>query len=517
MEPMISGAKSLKTEGWTGIAPFVLPLFLLTVAGCGTLHDKSYRSVLTEDEQRLADALAHYAQGLVHQKEIGDNSPEALESFTKAVELDPENYALHSAVAMLAHSQDDPKYETALEHYAKAIELAPSKAVLYMALAELHFAREQDAEAFEALRRGMENTDSRTLLLHRAFRYVKIFIRRRSVERAVTCLKFLAEYSEQPRRYHHLLGHLYAGLDKREEAIAQYTLATDDENPLAESFIALATLYADTEPDKAVETLIRGSQRVPDDVHILFALAQWYSAEDKFDEAIAIFAKIKNLTQDIQKQTLTAEVYLKYGATCERAGRFEEAEKIFEECIELHPDAHRVLNYLAYMWAEEGVNLDRAHSYVTRALSLKPGDAAYIDTLGWIFYKQKRYELALRMIEKAAGLIEDDPVIRDHLGDIHRALGDHERAMREWSQSFRLDSSSKSVAAKLSRHGVDLDRLREEGKELKKAAEAERKRQELKEQKQLELEPEVPAPDVEAPPPPEPSTRLRPEAPAAKP
>ena len=504
MEPVIPGANRLRSRRGVGLVLPLLVAILALLSGCAGLRRDSHDSILTYEEQQFADALAHYAQALIHQKELGQGAPEALESFVKAVELDPENYALHSAVGMIARHQEKPQLETALKHYTKALELAPTKSLLYIALAELHFFQEHDSQALEALRLGLKRSRSRTLILAAVYRYVKIFIAKRSVDRAIACLEFLAEHSEQPRRYHHLLGHLYVGLDKREQAVKHYTLATKTKKPLAESFIALAGLYAEAQPAEAIETLIRASKCLPDNAHILFALAQFYSAEKRYDDAIAIFAKIKNLIQDVQKQTLTAEVYLQYGATCERAGRLEEAEKIFEECIELHPDAHRVLNYLAYMWAEEGANLDKAHTYVTRALALKPGDGAYIDTLGWIYYKQKRYELALRMIQKAAEIIKDDPVIADHLGDIHRARGEHEDAVKQWSQSYRLDSTSKPVAAKLSKHGVDLEKLRQEGEELKKAAEQKRKQKEKELEEQMEKERE--APPEEGPPAPAPST-----------
>jgi len=478
MEPVIPGVNRSRPGRKVGPALPLLVSVLFLSAGCGTLRQEPDQSILTREERRFADALAHYAQGLIHQKELDENAPEAFESFKRAAELDPDNYALHSAVGMLARHQEEPDVKTALAHYTKAIELAPTRSLLYIALAELHFHQKQDEAALEVLRTGLEKARSRTLILAGAYRYVRMFIADRSVERAVKCLEFLANHSEQPRRYHHLLGHLYIGLDNREQAIHHYTMAAEAEKPLAESFIALAGLYAEDQPAEAIATLIRGSERVPDNPHILFALAQFYSAEDKFDEAIAIFAKIKNLIQDVQQQTLTAEVYLQYGATCERARRHEEAEKIFEECIELHPDAHRVLNYLAYMWAEEGVNLDKAHAYVTRALALKSGDGAYLDTLGWIYYKQKRYRLALKMIQKAAEAIPDDPVICDHMGDVYRELGEHEDAIKYWSQSYRLDSTSKTVEAKLSKHGVNLEKLRKEGEELKKAAEAKRKKEE---------------------------------------
>ena len=120
----------------------------------------------------------------------------------------------------------------------------------------------------------------------------------------------------------------------------------------------------------------------------------------------------------------------------------------------MYPDSHEVLNYLAYMWAERGENLDEGLLYVNKAISLSPNNGAYMDTLGWIYFKQKKLEQALEQIKKANELTKNDATIIEHLGDIYFALNEKERAISLWKQSFVINQSGKSVSVKLEQNGI---------------------------------------------------------------
>lgn len=189
-----------------------------------------------------------------------------------------------------------------------------------------------------------------------------------------------------------------------------------------------------------------------------------------FKAAIAAFEKAESLVEDSPQkdEILDASFYFWYAAACEREGRFEKAEKLFTRCLELDPQHAEAYNYLAYMWAEKGVKLDQAFKYVNKALKLNPKSAAFLDTLGWIYYMNTQYKEALEQINHAAEIIPDDPTIIDHLGDVLYKLGDEKQALPHWERSFVLDPDNAKVAEKLSQHGADLETLRKQADELKR-------------------------------------------------
>ena len=432
---------------------------ILFLCGCGTFDQAtSSGRVLSEKERRFAEALAHYCQGLINKSTLGDNSPKTLKEYQRATELDPNNHMLHNMTAASACRQNVPDLDLARKHYLKAIELEPSKSTLYIALARLYFFDKNDTEAISILTDGFEKADSKIIILASAYGFSRSFITKNNIKRAIPCVEFLATRSEHSKRYYHLLGDLHANNKNKKESIRNYLMATKTKNPLPESFISLAAIYAEADTDNAEATLLRGASILQDNAFILLSLARFYSIQKQFDKAINVFAKIKNLIQNIQNKTITADLYVEYGSILDMAGEKEDAEKILLECIRIHHDSDQALNYLAYMWAEQDTNLERALEYVNRALKIKPTNGAYIDTLGWVYYKQKKYEKALDITTKAASIIKNDSVITEHIGDIYKAMNKDEKAINFWLLSHKFDQSSPSIKKKLAKQGINLNK-----------------------------------------------------------
>jgi len=94
------------------------------------------------------------------------------------------------------------------------------------------------------------------------------------------------------------------------------------------------------------------------------------------------------------------------------------------------------------MWADRGMNLSRARDLIKRAVASEPDNAAYLDSLGWVMFKEQKYRSALRHVLKAIQLSpEPDATLLDHLGDIHAALGEVTAAREAWKKSLKLETS----------------------------------------------------------------------------
>ena len=145
----------------------------------------------------------------------------------------------------------------------------------------------------------------------------------------------------------------------------------------------------------------------------LLAMAAVYEAQKKPELAIEQYEEYSK----IDKGNALVHFYL--GALYERAGNKKKAEDFFREAIRLNPDISEPYNYLGYMFAEEGRNLDEALKLVEKALEIAPDNGAYIDSLGWAYFKLKEYEQAEFYLKKAVQKLPDDPVINDHLGDLY--------------------------------------------------------------------------------------------------
>src|SRR5690606_3703990 len=100
--------------------------------------------------------------------------------------------------------------------------------------------------------------------------------------------------------------------------------------------------------------------------------------------------------------------------------RWQDAERHLRAILEIDPNDHNALNFLGYLWADKDVNLDEARVLVERALELDPENPYYLDSLGWVYYRQGDGEKAVEYIRRAlVNMTTDDAVLRDHLGDAY--------------------------------------------------------------------------------------------------
>jgi len=102
----------------------------------------------------------------------------------------------------------------------------------------------------------------------------------------------------------------------------------------------------------------------------------------------------------------------------------------------VNPKDAPVLNYYGYMLGDLGIRLDEAQSLVERALKEEPYNGGYLDSLGWIYFKENRAVDAEAMLRKALARESHDPTIHAHLGDVYAKLGRPELAAAEWEKSL---------------------------------------------------------------------------------
>ena len=135
----------------------------------------------------------------------------------------------------------------------------------------------------------------------------------------------------------------------------------------------------------------------------------------------------------------------------EQAGLIDKAATLLKRSIELDPSkAAQAYNYLGYMWVDRNLNLDEAGSLIKKALEIEPANGAYLDSLGWFYFKKGDYTRALTELLHAADLINPpDPVVYEHIGDTYRSLGNTAQALAYWQKGLTLDSQSQSLSSKV--------------------------------------------------------------------
>ena len=137
----------------------------------------------------------------------------------------------------------------------------------------------------------------------------------------------------------------------------------------------------------------------------------------------------------------------------EKQKNFDRAESLLKDMLKKDPKDAVVLNYIGYMLADRGVRLDEAVAYVQQALEMEPQNGAYLDSLGWAYYKLNDLAKAEKYLLLAVEYEKRDPVIQDHLGDLYYKTGNLDKAKEYWTQS--LDSGGEPEDASKVREKLD--------------------------------------------------------------
>ncbi len=118
----------------------------------------------------------------------------------------------------------------------------------------------------------------------------------------------------------------------------------------------------------------------------------------------------------------------------------KEALALMEKIFKLDPDDPGINNDLGYCWADRGVHLKKAEFMIRKALAARPEQIAFKDSLGWVLYKQGKFDAAHRIFQDAVAADEDllHAVILDHAGDNCWRLGLKDRAVERWTRAVAL-------------------------------------------------------------------------------
>jgi tetratricopeptide (TPR) repeat protein len=197
----------------------------------------------------------------------------------------------------------------------------------------------------------------------------------------------------------------------------------------------LGLVYARTLADagkvkEGIDILSAMLLKDPGNVDVYVNLSQIYLQNKHYADAEKILRRAEDKKLDNERLRFQlATIY-------ERQKEFDRAESLLEQILKENPHNASALNYIGYMLADRGIRLQEAVKYVEEALEIDPNNGAYLDSLGWVFFKLNDLQKAEKYLTQAVNLIKNDPVIHDHLGDLYYKAGDYNKARDSWLKSL---------------------------------------------------------------------------------
>ncbi len=232
--------------------------------------------------------------------------------------------------------------------------------------------------------------------------------------------------------------------------------------------MVLDAQLADTgDPEKPladVRSLLKGT---PEDREVYLRLSIMYTRLKRWSEAEEALDKTEQLST---KPGDKENVYFLRGSTYEREKKYDQAEAEFRKILAVNPQNAATLNYLGYMNADRDVRLEESLNYVKQAVSAEPTNGAYLDSLGWAYFKLGKFDLAEENLAKASLRMGSDPTVQDHLGDLYQKTGrlklaaaHWERAVQEWNRTVAAEVDTELFAATQKKLDAAKVRLAREG------------------------------------------------------
>ena len=130
------------------------------------------------------------------------------------------------------------------------------------------------------------------------------------------------------------------------------------------------------------------------------------------------------------------------------------SDSIYQKALDIDSTNALVNNNFAYALSERGIRLDDALRMIKIAIAADSANSSYLDTMGWVYFKLKKYDLAKEYINKAINAGGESATTLEHLGDIEFKMGNKKEAKTLWQKAYKLDTSNTDLKSKIEKGAI---------------------------------------------------------------
>lgn len=416
--------------------------------------------------------------------------PLAASTLRRALTLDPSNqeYKLNLAQDLAQAEQ----YDEALKVYQEVADANPRDPTPLLRMAQVYRQQKKFDLARESIDKAREiDPDNLEVKLDESFLQEE----EGKLSEAIVTLKQVLDatakknYSAGERTYRasmlERLGRMYLNLEQFDEAADTFRqLGGLDPEYAARADVQVVETYRQAKDyEKAQKLADAAIKKYPNDRIVIGMHAEMLADSGHVDEAAAELRKSLGGKDDREIYTSLAQIYERgkdypemakavdqleklsqtkddkitlhflRGTLYERQKKFQQAESEFREVLKLDSSNAQAQNYLGYMLADQNTRLDEAQQLILKALDSEPNNGAFLDSLGWVYYRQNKLKDAEEQLNRSIQMITRDPTIHDHLGDVYfkqgrikEAIAQWQSSLTEWNASLPADREPEEIA-----------------------------------------------------------------------
>lgn len=431
----------------------------------------------------------------------------ALRRYRRVIELDPRNETAYLYVGTIY--ADNRRYDKALEYFQKLIEMNPEQPMANYYLAKVQMDLGQLTEAEEGFKRTLALKPSwESALLDLGGLYER---QRRPDQTMKLYRDFLAAYPNRIN-VRLRLGQLYMREQKFDEAEETLAAALKQDRSNREVRLTLGLVYLEQgRHDQAIEQMAMLLVETPGDPKLTYLLASAYEEKRDFPKALDAYGRVPMnsdyfgnarirmamllnrsgrpdaavaslrealslnrglpvlyvylsqlyeeqkdlraaedcLTEGLEFSPQSTELHYRRGVLYEKTDRFEASIQAMEQVLKIDPNHAEALNFIGYSYADRGIHLREAERMIRKALKISPGSGFIIDSLGWLYFRQNKFDLAIKYLREAATLLPEDGTIAEHLGDAYARTGRWKEALEAYDRALKLTTGNEALKKKV--------------------------------------------------------------------
>ena len=332
-------------------------------------------------------------------------------------------------------------WKQALHYYQLAKKEAPEMVEPYLASAEIYektgqlFLMLHELESAEQL--GYQDA---AIYVHLGSVYVLVkdharakesFLKAKELDAGdVNAGHFLSVYAQQEGKF---------------AEAARYLQETADYSSSAEKQVRVSFLQQQARDTAgALETLQQAYKQFPENIEVAYFYGLLLQDTGQHRTSARVLKKL------LDNHVSYANARLAYAFALESLGKYKEMERQVRQLLEQNPHQAAAYNLLGFSLAERNIRLNEARELITKALEISPQDAAFIDSLAWVYYRQGELDLALQLFEKMpSDFIEQNAEVCYHLGAVYAAKGEVQKALPYLQQAAAENKHAAKLFKKL--------------------------------------------------------------------
>lgn len=438
------------------------PMFV----GALLAEQKKYSEALAQFD-RLAHTsgnananLAWYYMGRVYLEQSREkNRDKAEAAYRQAVALKPKHVESTLALGQLLESTERQKdavalYQVYQDKYGPNVEVADD-------LSRLYIFQKNYAKAYEQLA-IIEANDATNINVKSKMAF--ILIEQKKYKEAIQRLEEVLAAEPASDKIRFYLGAVYEELHDYKSAVSQF-----EKVPVVSSYYREAVVHSAFlcktlgNYEKAVTTVEAGIKSDSDYPQFYALYASLLDDQKQYSKAAEM------LTQATEKFPSQVQLLFFLGNMQDRLGQKDQTISTMKKVLALDHDHVQALNFLAYVYADLGRELDEAEKFARHALELQPKDGYIMDTLGWVLFKRGQTPEAIRLLEAAYAAQPNESVIAEHLGDVYYHQQMPEKAKQFYRHAVETESNvslAEKLREKLAAVDLQADVTRDEAARL---------------------------------------------------